>query len=109
MGNMQQTMSHPLAKIFVPFFKTPSNIVGAVSERSPLALMMPSFYKAIKAGGAEADTALAKIALGTSVMATFATFAGGEAGDDVDHHRIWADCARFPAGLRPSRPSEILV
>jgi hypothetical protein len=83
LGNMQTTMSHPLAKIFVPFFKTPSNIVKAVSERSPLALMMPSFYKAIKAGGAEADAALAKIALGTSVMATFATFAGGEAGDDV--------------------------
>lgn len=82
-GAVGQGMTHPLAKMFVPFFKTPTNVVRAVAERSPLVVAMPSFYKAVAAGGAEADAALARVALGTSVMATWAAFAGGGMGDDV--------------------------
>ena len=83
LANFQKTFNHPIGKIFVPFFRTPTNVVKAVSERSPLALAMPSFYRAIKAGGAQADAALAKIAMGSSFMATFGMFAGGTDGDEI--------------------------
>lgn len=83
LGNLQGLANHPLAKIFVPFFRTPTNVVKAVSERTPLGMLMPSTLKAIKGGGAGADAALAKLALGTTFMSTFAMFAGGEDGDEI--------------------------
>ena len=83
MGNLQTSMSHPIAKIFVPFFKTPTNVVKQVAQRTPLVMASPKFYKAIKAGGAEADAALAKLALGSTIMTGFAMAASAEDGADV--------------------------
>ena len=83
LGQLQGFFSHPAAKIFVPFYKTPTNIVKEVLARGPLALALPSFYKAIKAGGPEADMALSKMALGSTIMAAFAGYSYGAEGDDV--------------------------
>lgn len=77
-GDMQGFMSHPAVKLFgVAFFKTPMNVIGAVKERSPLQLISPSFYRAVKAGGREADMALGKFVTGTSLMAGFGYMASG--------------------------------
>lgn len=77
MGDAAQAMSHPIAKLFVPFFKTPANIAGAILERSPIQMVNPSFYKTIAAGGRDADIAMAKVATGSMIMGSFAMMASG--------------------------------
>lgn len=86
LGDLQGSVSHPLTKLFVPFYKTPVNIMKATIERSPAALATPSFYKKIAAGGREADTALSKLAVGSTIMAGFAYSAFGL--DDPDQSMI---------------------
>lgn len=58
----------PLLKLYFPFVRTPSNIIKETLSRTPVALATPSFYKAIKAGGIEADQAVAKMTLGSMAM-----------------------------------------
>jgi len=63
--------SHPLAKLILPFIRTPVNIVKFAGERTPLAL----FSKEVKAilggrdGAAARDLQLARLGMGTAVSA----------------------------------------
>jgi len=84
MGDMQGVMSHPVAKIFVPFYKTPSNIIRETFKRSPFMLANPGFYKTVAAGGREADMALARVSMGSAIMGTFAYTAMGLDTPDQD-------------------------
>jgi hypothetical protein len=75
LGKAQSFFSHPLAKLLgFPFFKTPVQIALRIQERTPLALVMPRFYKAIvnPSNEAERSVAIAKLgfssALGSSIM-----------------------------------------
>jgi hypothetical protein len=69
LATLAEVMQHPLAKLFVPFFNTPTNVARAVINRSPVALAIPGqAWADIRAGGARADLALARIALGSTVM-----------------------------------------
>jgi len=72
LGQAQGAMSHPIAKLFVPFFRTPANIMKSTLQRSPVMAVYPGFYKKLRAGGREADLAMAKMAMGSSIMAGFA-------------------------------------
>jgi hypothetical protein len=58
----------PFIKIFVPFIKTPTNIMMETVSRSPAAFMSPRFLNDFKAGGVKRDMAMARVALGTGVM-----------------------------------------
>lgn len=71
LGNFQGAMSHPIAKLFVPFFRTPVNIMGATLSRTPLAVVSRKIRNQLRAGGREADLAMARIAMGSSIMAGF--------------------------------------
>ena len=82
LGQMQGAVNHPIAKLFVPFYKTPVNIMKATLERSPAALAFPSFYKKVAAGGREADIAMSKVALGSAIMSSFAYSAFGLDGEE---------------------------
>lgn len=76
LGQAQAVASHPLAKLFMPFFKTPTNVIKETLSRSPLAI--PSAIKtAIQTGGREADMAMAKVFLGSSMMTGFAYISMG--------------------------------
>ena len=75
MGTAQPVFSHPAAKLFVPFFKTPMNVLGEVAKRSPLRALSPQAYKNIWGGGAAADAELSRIALGAGVMSVFSGMA----------------------------------
>lgn len=60
-------------KIWVPFYKTPSQIVRRVTERTPLAVLMPGFYKKLISGSAtEKREALVRATTGTLMFATLA-------------------------------------
>lgn len=56
------------AHILVPFWRTPSRILNATFERTPLAFISGRVQKDLGDGGAAADNALAKIGLGTMVL-----------------------------------------
>lgn len=77
LGGAQEFFSHPLMKLFVPFFKTPTNIAGAILERSPVQALNPGFYRTVMAGGRDADIAMAKVATGSMIMGSFAYAAMG--------------------------------
>ena len=76
-GDLQVPLSHPIAKLFVPFYKTPTNVMKETMKRSPLMLAYPGFYKKLAAGGREADMALAQVSTGSMIMGAFAYTAMG--------------------------------
>ena len=84
LGDLQRAMSHPLIKLFVPFFKTPTNVMGETFARSPLALLHPKTLSQIKAGGREADMAMSRIATGSMVMGMMGWLSMGLYGEDND-------------------------
>lgn len=62
----------PGARVIMPFVRTPINIMSFTFERTPLAPLMQSVRDEIAAGGARRDLALAKITMGSMVMAVSA-------------------------------------
>jgi hypothetical protein len=69
---LQKVFNNPVLKIMQPFFKTPANIGFQVVERSPFAPLSSQFREEIAKGGVYRDMALAKVTLGSSLLATFA-------------------------------------
>ena len=86
MKKFQVLQSHPLAKPFVPFLRTPTNIFKQLVDKTPLPLLdaalygvgkrfgqqvslgeylgLSDFVKNVKEGGPKADLALGKMATG---------------------------------------------
>ena len=67
MANFTQS---PLIKMFVPFIKTPTNILMETMARTPLSIITgnPRFYNDFKAGGIRRDQAMARVTLGSSLI-----------------------------------------
>lgn len=80
---MNFIMNHPIMKIWIPFYKTPTQIVRRVSERSPLGLLMPTVVrdKIINGSAREKKEALVRITYGSGIMGTLA-FAGSGGYDE---------------------------
>ena len=75
----QDLFSHPLMKIWVPFFRTPTNITKETIQMTPFAPFMPSgFWTDLRKGGAEADQAISRFVFGTGIFATVASLSTGE-------------------------------
>jgi len=66
----------PVGKMFFPFIRTPTNLVLEAGKRSPAMFMSPKFLKGFKAGGREADLAIARVGLSSGVIGT-AAYQGG--------------------------------
>jgi hypothetical protein len=64
-----------VGRLVMPFRRTPINLVKRFLERTPAAPAMPSVRKALAAGGAERDLALARMALGSAAIAVASGFA----------------------------------
>lgn len=72
-GFQRLANSHPVAKLLLPFVRTPTNIIKFVGHRSPLAPLAQTFRADIAAGGARRDLAIARMSLGSMVMGMGAT------------------------------------
>ncbi|PXA99874.1 hypothetical protein DMC47_01115 [Nostoc sp. 3335mG] len=59
----------PEFKLFIPFVRTPVNLLKFAAERSPVAPLMKSWRKEFSAGGPWRDMAVARMALGTGLGA----------------------------------------
>jgi len=75
LDKLQSVFNHPALKVVVPFFKTPANIGLEVLERSPFAPLSGRFRDDIAKGGIYRDMALAKVTLGSMLMAVYASYA----------------------------------
>lgn len=63
------TQSHPWLKLFLPFIRTPTNLLKFAVERSPVAPLLKEWRTDFAAGGARRDLAIAKAAVGTGMGA----------------------------------------
>lgn len=68
LADLQSTLHHPLLKLYFPFVRTPANIMLETLKRTPAAFVSPSFWSAVKAGGHEADAAIAKATFGSALI-----------------------------------------
>ena len=85
LGDISGFMSHPLIKIWVPFYKTPTQVMRRITERTPLALAMPSVIrdKIVRGSNAERREAMSRIMTGTGLAAIGMSLAKGFYGDDI--------------------------
>lgn len=68
----------PGARWVVPFMKTLVNVFNeTMIKRTPLATLSPQFYDDLKAGGARADLAKARLAMGSMTVMAIAAMAKG--------------------------------
>lgn len=107
-GKAIQTLSnsHPLAKLIIPFLRTPINIGKYTFQRMPFLNKLGTQHAAdIAAGGARADLARAKQALGGSIMALAAVaslsgFITGRGPADPRLRRELRDTGWLPYALK---------
>lgn len=96
----------PLAKIIVPFVRTPSNIFTYAFDRTPFLAYARSQIRAdIKAGGAARDMALGKMAFGGMIAGLAATLAAsgfitGSGPEDRELKKIMRDNGWQPNSIR---------
>ncbi|WP_072384058.1 thermonuclease family protein [Novosphingobium sp. NDB2Meth1] len=63
------TQDAPALKLFLPFVRTPTNLLKFAAERSPAAPLLKEWRADFAAGGARRDIALSRALLGTGVGA----------------------------------------
>lgn len=91
------TNAHPALKLFLPFIRTPTNLLKFALERSPAAPILKEVRDDLAAGGAKRDLAAARIMLGTGLAFTVASLAaegkvtGGGPMDDNARRLLQAD------------------
>ena len=68
LGETAKFTQSPLIKMFVPFIRTPTNIMLETLSRTPVGVLSPKLRSDIAAGGIQSDIAMAKIGLGSLVM-----------------------------------------
>jgi hypothetical protein len=73
---IEEMFQHPALKMFVPFFRTPTNIALEVIERTPFAPVSSRFRADFNKGGPTRDLALAKVSMGSMVMWGISELAG---------------------------------
>jgi endonuclease YncB( thermonuclease family) len=68
-GVSRATQGRPIAKLLLPFVRTPMNLLKFAAERSPAAGLMKSWRAEVQAGGARRDMAMARAVVGTGMGA----------------------------------------
>lgn len=63
--SLEKMVNTPVLKMFIPFFRTPSNIMLEVIERTPFAPVSSRFRQDLAKGGPARDLALAKVTMGS--------------------------------------------
>ncbi len=96
-GLSRATQRRPELKLLFPFVKTPMNLLKFAAERSPAALLMKSWQRDVRAGGARRDLALTRAMVGTGVgaaiyeMAQAGNITGGGPSDESAKRLLQAD------------------
>ena len=106
-GKSVQTFasSTPVAKMVIPFVRTPTNILKYTAERTPLALFGAETKAAIAKGGPEGDLALARITMGTMIMGATAAYVQegvitGAGPMNPNVNRLWREAGHQPYSIK---------
>lgn len=94
--------SNPFTQFFMPFVKTPANLMKqGFLERTPLAMVTQKYKDDIKAGGARAQMAKARMYIGTSftMMAGALAYNGVITGAGSNNYKVKQ--AQMDSGWRP--------
>ena len=87
LGNPRFTaiLNHPVMKIIIPFYKTPTKIVQRIMERTPIAMFMPSVIRdqIVNGSAFQRKQALAKVGLSSGMSATAMMLSSGLISDDI--------------------------
>lgn len=75
MRKVDDVTRFPIMRLVAPFVRTPTNLLKYAGERTLLGFASKAVRAEIKAGGARRDLALAKMALGSTMMAITASYA----------------------------------
>ena len=94
-----------LARVVVPFFKTPVNLIKFAAKRTVLAPLARSVREDLRFGGEARARALSRIAFGTVVSASMAGLAAeglvtGAGPSDSNLRRVWWASGRQPYSIR---------
>jgi hypothetical protein len=89
----------------LPFIRTPANLFSYGLERTPLAPLVGQWRADVAAGGARRDAALARVALGSMILAhTFQMaeqgFVNGNGPSDPRERDIWRQAGNQPYSIR---------
>ena len=68
--NMQGFSNNAFVRWFIPFLKTPTNILTRAWEFTPMNMLANNYREALLKGGHHADLARARVALGTATSAS---------------------------------------
>lgn len=88
-------------ELFVPFIRTPGNILKELVRLTPLAPVIGEWRAAIEGGGAERAKALAELTMGSAVMSAVVAYAmdgkiTGQGPSDPGKRRIWLAAGNQP-------------
>ena len=109
--HVQGLAKHPAIRLIMPFVKTPINIAKFGLARAPTALLTPTFWESMKAGGVSRDQALGRMFLGSAIGAAVAHLAAngyitGGGPRNRDHKSLlysqgWKPYTIYPHGQKP--------
>jgi len=103
--DFQKLMRYPLARVIVPFVRTPINIFKFTYERTPLALLSKNIRNDLNAGGVRQAEAQTRIATGTffmmmSVDGAFQGYITGKGPTDPKIRQNWIDAGNQPYSFK---------
>jgi hypothetical protein len=68
LASMERITQHPMAKMYVPFIRTPTNIAIELNKRTPAAFLSKRVREDWAAGGVKRDMVIARATLGSGMM-----------------------------------------
>ena len=105
---MSVANSNKAIRLIVPFIRTPANVMKYALERGPAAPIFREFLATVRAGGPKRDLALARMALGSLVMASAAELAAsgyitGGGPKNPNTRSLWLANGNQPYSMRFSK------
>jgi len=104
-NNLRHSLPHGTGNLIVPFLKTPANLITYAVKHSPAAPIFKEVRADLKAGGAKQEEALARMGIGSLLIALGAvgamngTLSGGGP-EEPDKRKAWLAAGNHPYSVK---------
>ncbi|MNF64477.1 hypothetical protein D3C84_462090 [compost metagenome] len=105
-NNLRHSLPYGTGNLVVPFLKTPANLITYAIKHTPAAPFFKEVRADIRAGGAKQEEALARMGIGSLLMALGTVGAlngsltGGGPSEDPDKRKAWLAAGNQPYSLK---------
>lgn len=103
----QATQQHPTLQLFLPFVRTPTNLIVRGTQRTPMAYLLSRRYRETLRHGTEAEKAqmIGRVALGTTFLGGMAMYAlegrlTGAGPALPDQNKLWRQAGNQPYSIK---------